>query len=239
MKVKCIIVDDEELALDILEEFIRRIDFLQLEGRCRNALEAINILAKKQVDLIFLDIQMPGLTGLQMLRNLSNLPPVIITTAYPNYAIEGFELEVLDYLLKPIPFERFLKSVNRFFAVHTQPAATVLPPQPAEEPFIFVKADKRMIKIPLAGILYLESTRNYVIIQLADGSQVKTLSTISHIEEKLPDADFVRIHRSFIVAVKRIKAYTQGSLQVGEKYLPLGRNYKQVVLGVLNRGKIL
>jgi DNA-binding LytR/AlgR family response regulator len=241
MKVKCLIVDDEDLALDILEAFIKKTDFLQLEGRCKSAMEAISILNKKKIDLVFLDIQMPEITGIQLLKNIQVIPSVIITTAYPNYAVEGFELDVMDYLLKPIPFERFLKAVNRYLAKQTKNA--ISPPVESaattqnEESF-FVKSDKRMIRVATSDILYIESIRNYVDIHLKDNDKIKTLTTIGNLEEKLPPGDFLRIHRSFIVAIKKIQSYTPGSVLIGGKYLALGRNYKQYALSILNKKSI-
>lgn len=240
MKVKCLIVDDEDLALDIMEAFIGRIDFLQLEGRCKSAIDALGILNKKSIDLVFLDIQMPELTGLQLLKNLSNVPPVIITTAYPNYAIESFELEVLDYLLKPFSFERFFKSVNRFFvqkSKHT-PSFKDFTERADDEEFIFVKSDKQMVKVFLSKILYIESIRNYAIINLIDKAQIKTISTIANIESALPENDFIRIHRSFILSISKIQSFTPGGIQAGGKFIPIGRNYKNFVLNRLNKNSI-
>jgi len=241
MKIKCLIIDDEDLALDILEEFIGRIDFLQLAGRCKNAVDALGFMNKTNVDLIFVDIQMPGLTGIQLLKNLSNAPSVIITTAYPNYAIEGFELNVLDYLLKPIAFERFFKSVNRFFSQNTKYAPVLKDNSEyvkAEEAFIFVRSDKQMVKIFLWDILYIESKRNYALINLADRTQIKTISTISNIESILSEKDFMRVHRSFIIAINKIHVFNAGSIHIADSHIPIGRNYTSYVLSQLNKKSI-
>lgn len=236
MKIKCIIVDDEELALDVLENFISQVGFLQLEGRCKTAVEALAVLNKKKIDLMFLDIQMPGLTGMQFLKSLSHPPEVIITTAYPNHAVEGFEMQVLDYLLKPIPFERFLRAVNRFTNKNATPGGAEI--QAAIHPVsLFVKSEKQMVNIFLDDIIYIESIRNYVVIRLKDKREIRTLSTISSIEEKLPHEDFMRIHRSFIVSINKIQSYNGGGVTAGGKFLPFGRNFKDHALAALhNRG---
>ncbi|MCY1633786.1 LytR/AlgR family response regulator transcription factor [Marinifilum sp. D737] len=240
MKVKCLIVDDEDLALDVIEEYINRIDYLQLEGKCKSAVEALSILNSKQIDLLFLDIQMPGLTGIQLLRNLSNPPTVIFTTAYSDFALEGFELEALDYLIKPIPFERFINAVNRYFKLkkHQYHIAEKQESTLSEQPFIFVKSEKRMVKVFLHEILYIESHRNYVSIYLENGNEVVTLNTISNIEEKLPEMNFLRIHRSFIVAINKLSSYSSANIEIGNKQLPIGRNYKNMVMDVLDQNSI-
>ncbi|MCL3781896.1 response regulator transcription factor [Prolixibacteraceae bacterium JC049] len=240
MNVKCLIVDDEELALDVLEAYIKRIDYLHLVGRCKSAMEALTVLNSQSVDLLFLDIQMPGLTGIQFLRSLSNPPAVIFTTAYSEYALQGFELEALDYLIKPISFERFINSVNRYFKNKKQ--APQITQQPAtvsdQQPFIFVKSEKRMVKVFLHHILYVESIRNYVHIYLNDGSEIVTLNTISNIEEKLPEMNFLRIHRSFIVAINKINSYSSSNIEVNKQLLPIGRNYKNNVISLLDQNTI-
>jgi DNA-binding LytR/AlgR family response regulator len=232
MKIKCLIVDDEELALDVLENFISQVEFLQLEARCKTAIEALTVLNKKKIDLMFLDIQMPELTGIQLLRSVSHAPEVILTTAYSNYAIEAFELEVLDYLLKPIPFERFLKAVNRFSAKHAMPLQNN-EGAAAKSASFYVKCDKQMVNIMLNDILYIESIRNYVVIKLKNKKEIKTLSTISSIEKKLSENDFLRIHRSFIVALNKIESFNGGGVTAGGMFLPFGRNYKNYAFNLL------
>ncbi|TAJ13677.1 DNA-binding response regulator [Marinilabiliaceae bacterium JC017] len=240
MKVRCLIVDDEDLAIDVIAEYISRIDYLELVGICKSAVEALAVLNQKQVDLLFLDIQMPGLTGLQLLRNLSNRPEVIFTTAYSEYALEGFELEALDYLIKPIPFDRFIKAINRYFKMRQHPLE--IPEQTVKDTFldsfIFVKSDKVMVKVILSEINHIESLRNYVSIFLKDGKEVKTLNTISNIEEKLPESHFLRVHRSFIIAIDKIESYTSGSVKIAGQYIPIGRNYKDQVKQVLEQRSI-
>ncbi|MCU4154841.1 response regulator transcription factor [Carboxylicivirga sp. A043] len=237
--VNCLVVDDESLAVDVLSEYISRLDNLHLVDTCNNAVEAIQKLNDHQVDLLFLDIQMPGLTGLQLIRNLSHRPEVIFTTAYSEYALEGFELEALDYLIKPISFERFIKAVNRYFKNHQQ---TEIPQNNSTntfiDAFIFVKSDKMMVKVVLQDITHIESLRNYVSIYLSDGREIKTMNTISNIEEKLPETHFLRVHRSYIIAIDKIESYTTGSLNITDQNIPIGRNYKEQVLSILEKKSI-
>lgn len=240
MKVKCLIVDDEDLALDVIEEYIRRIDYLQLEGRCKSAVEALSVLNSKKIDLLFLDIQMPGLTGIQLLRNISNPPTVIFTTAYSEFAMESYDLEVLDYLIKPIPFERFIKAVNRYFKLnkHDYQIPEKKDQNTPYQAFIFVKSEKKMVKVFLNKILHIESLRNYVSIYLENGQEIITLNTISNIEEKLPETMFLRVHRSFIIATDKIKSFTSSIIQIEQKHIPIGRNYKSMVMDVLKQNSI-
>ncbi|MBR8536563.1 response regulator transcription factor [Carboxylicivirga sediminis] len=227
-KVRCLIVDDEELAVDIIAEYISRIDKLEIAGTCSNAIEALQFINEHPIDLLFLDIQMPGLTGLELTKSMSTRPEIIFTTAYTQYALEGFELEALDYLVKPISFERFIKAVNRYFKLHQQQE---LPSQADStdfrHSFIFIKSDKMMIKVMLHEINYIESVRNYVSIFLIDGREVRTLNTISNIEEKLPASHFMRIHRSFIVSLDKIDSYIGGSVKLARQTIPIGRHYKE------------
>jgi len=240
MNVKCLIVDDEDLALDVITEYINRIDYLELVGTCKNAVEALAILNQQSIDLLFLDIQMPGLTGLQLMRNLSSPPEVIFTTAYSEYALEGFELEALDYLIKPIPFDRFIKAINRYFKRNHQPMQIPEqgPSDTFKDSFIFVKSDKVMVKVVLSDITHIESLRNYVSIYMKEGKEIKTLNTISNIEEKLPETHFLRIHRSYIIAIDKIESYTSGSIKMAGQYIPIGRNYKEQVKEVLEQRSI-
>lgn len=231
MKIKCLIVDDEDLAIDVIAEYVKRIDYLELIGSSNNAVDAMALLNQHKVDLLFLDIQMPGLTGLQLLRNLSDRPEVILTTAYSEYALEGYELQALDYLIKPISFERFIKAINRFFKIRE--SQIQLPETQANKPsndtFIFVKSEKMMVKVVLSEICYIESLRNYVSIFLSNGKVLKTMNTITNIEEKLPETQFLRVHRSFIIAIDKIDSYTSGSFKVNKQIIPIGRLYKDNV----------
>jgi DNA-binding LytR/AlgR family response regulator len=242
MKIKCLIVDDEPLALDVLETFVQRLDNLELVGRCSNAVEAYNYLQTEDVDLIFLDIQMPKLTGIEFLKSLSNPPKVIFTTAYRDYAVEGYELNAIDYLLKPIAFERFLKAVAKVTSV-TQPAAapTVATPHVAsnyQDAYIYLKADKKMVKVMLADILYIESLKDYIRVK-TDTKEVISYQKISFLEEKLPKDKFLRIHRSFIVALDKVQAFSATTVELGKVEIPIGRFYKNDVLQVLGKNNLL
>ena len=232
--MKCIIVDDEPLAIEILESYVSKIDQLEIAGTFRNAVSAFAFLQQNTVDLIFLDIQMPKLSGIDFLRTLKNPPKVILTTAFRDYALDGFELEVVDYLLKPIPFERFLKAVAK---VLHQPAAAAVTPKPdatAADSFVYFKVDKKMIKTRMADILYIESIKDYVKVKTAD-KEIITQQKISYLEESLPRDLFLRIHRSFIVNVERIDAYSATDVEIGKHFVPIGRNYKNDVMKILAR----
>ncbi|MES2730755.1 MAG: LytTR family DNA-binding domain-containing protein [Bacteroidota bacterium] len=237
MKIQCLIVDDEPLALDILESYVQRLDSLALVGRCENAIEAFNLLQKHPVDLLFLDIQMPKLTGIDFLKNIRNPPKVIFTTAFREYAIESYELNAVDYLLKPIPFERFLRAVNKVVQ-HTIPNPSTAPSPHDTAPddaFIYLKADKKMVKVMLREIIYLESLKDYIRVKTAT-KEIISLQKISFLEEKLPEGKFLRIHRSFIIAVDKIQAFSATHVELaGNKEIPIGRNYKAEVLQALGK----
>ncbi len=244
--INAIIVDDEPLALDVLETYIDKLSEVNLIARCNNALEANEALKNNQVDLMFLDIQMPQLTGIDFLKTLSNPPLVIFTTAYANYAIEGFELNAIDYLLKPISLERFMKAVNKAIEqveLHRKdsPATTVVA-QEAEGPdFIFVKADKKLIKVKFADVIYIEGLKDYVIIRM-ENSRVITLQTMKSLESKLPNNIFQRIHRSYIINIDRINAVVGNMIEVQEKgqmkHLPIGKNYREELLKIVNKNRL-
>ncbi|MDP5171995.1 MAG: LytTR family DNA-binding domain-containing protein [Bacteroidia bacterium] len=243
MSIRCMIVDDEPLALDVLENYIDKIDNLTLVARLDNAIEAFNRLNREAVDLVFLDIQMPRLTGIELLRNMSNPPRVIFTTAYRDYALAGFELDAIDYLLKPISFDRFLRAVNKAYqiSVPNVPAsfhASEVEEQSYEEAFLYLKADKKMVKILLKDILYIESLKDYVRVKTRDKS-VTSYQRISFLEEKLPEDRFLRIHRSFIIAMDKIDAFSNSAVEIGEVELPIGRNYRNEVLNALNQKNLL
>lgn len=244
MKIRCVIVDDEPLALDVLEAYIDKIDDLELVARVDNAIDAFNLLNRTQVDLLFLDIQMPKLSGIELLKNINHTPRVILTTAYRDYALQGYELNVLDYLLKPISFDRFLRAINKIYqGSNMQPALPTLSPVNAEsqaytEAFIYLKSDKKMIKVLLRDILYVESLKDYVRVKTLSKT-VTAYQRISNLEEKLPEDRFIRIHRSYIVAIDKVDAYSNPAVEIGGKEIPIGRNYRNQALKALNEKNIL
>lgn len=243
MKTRCVIVDDEPLALDVLEAYIDKIDDLELVARVDNAIEAFNLLNRTPVDLLFLDIQMPKLTGIELLKNISHPPKVIFTTAYRDYALEGYELDVADYLLKPISFERFLRSINKIYQGHSQGLAPIVlgennNSQAYEEAFIYLKADKKMVKVLLRDILYVESLKDYVRVKTLNKT-VTAYQRISYLEEKLPENKFIRIHRSYIIAMDKVEAYSTPYVEIGGKEIPIGRNYRSEALKALNQKNLL
>ena len=237
--IKVLIVDDEPLAQEVLETYIEQIPDLDLVGKCGNAMEASSILSSENVDLLLLDIQMPQVTGLELVKSLNNPPVVVFTTAYPDYALDGFELDALDYLLKPISMERFLKAINKV-RKHLQMQDTAKHVDPDDE-YFFVKADKKLIKVKFSEILYIEGLKDYVIIRMEEG-RVITLQTMKSLEDKLPSDKFMRIHRSYIVALDKIHALVGNMVEVMEKgqtkHLPVGKNYKDDLLKLINENKL-
>lgn len=238
--IKAILVDDEPLALEILESYASRIPELQIIASCSNAIEAQHVLETGEVELIFLDIQMPQITGIEWLRSLSNPPLAILTTAYSDYAVDGFELNVVDYLLKPIAFDRFLKAFNKAKdqLKLKSPASTH---QREDTNFIFVKADKKLVRVNFDEVVYIEGLKDYVIIRL-DHDRVITLQTMKSLEEKLPSHIFKRVHRSYIVNIGKIQAIDGSTIEVLEKnqtkLLPIGKNYRDEILEIIERKRI-
>jgi len=241
-KIVCLAVDDEPPALEVLKNYISAISSLELAGTCNNAIEASNILRSRKIDLLFLDIQMPQLLGTDLIRTLKNPPKVIFTTAYRKFAIEGFELDAVDYLLKPISFERFLKSVNKVMEATPQKsqapaAASIQPAAPVSvqvDPFIHVRVERKMIKIALDDILYIESLRDYIKV-VTRSRAIITKQSISSLEETLPKDAFVRIHRSYIVALNKVESYTNELVEIARQELPISRMYRLDVEKVLQR----
>lgn len=232
--MRCIIVDDEKLVRDLLEDNIRQIPFLQLVNICKNALEATGILETEKVDLIFLDIQMPRLNGLQFLQSLQDPPLVILVTAYEQYALEGFDLHVVDYLLKPFPFERFLKACHRANELfRMQQNKTTTAPAPVVE-YIFVSVEYAQVKIMLSDITYIEAVKDYIKIYLSSSPRpVLTRMTLKAIEEKVPASAFVRTHKSYLVAVGKITVLKRDLVCIGDKEIPVSRFYKDNIAGIL------
>jgi DNA-binding LytR/AlgR family response regulator len=229
MKLNCLIIEDEPIAQEILRSYIDRIDFLHVCGQMNHALDAFNYLSNHAVDVLFLDIKMPQMTGLELLRSLKHKPKVIITSAYRYYATDAFELDVIDYLLKPYPFERFLKSIGK---ISQQPTEINEQPTP-DELYIFVKGNKQLHKILIDDILFLESQRDYLKFKLNNQPEVITRQTIGYYEQFLPAQLFLRVHRSFIVAVKKITVIESSKLKVSSFEIPVGRNYRQQIQELL------
>ena len=232
-KIRCIIVDDEPVALDIMENHLSKIDKIKIIGRCRNATEAFNMINANKTDLIFLDINMPGISGISFAKSINKDIKIIFTTAYREYAIEGFDLHAVDYLLKPISFDRLLDAVNNFQQVHLDPEVPKVRNE-ASTDFIFVKIDRKMYKIDFSKILWVESLSDYLKIETSDGSKV-TRETISSIEMKLPPSKFIRIHRSFIIAIDQIESYSNEEVVIQNKSIPISRTYKEQVLKTLEK----
>lgn len=229
-KISCIIVDDEPMAREILSSFVAKISQLDLIKTCSNAMEAFEILSKKQVDLIFLDINMPEVSGLSLAKSINKKTKIIFTTAYREYAIDGFDLQAVDYLLKPIAFERFLKAINKFFEVsnsyHNERAPET---KHTRNTFIFVRADRKMLKVNFSDILYIESLSDYIKIHTKE-TTIVTRETISNIESKLPQAIFLRVHRSFIISIPKVSSYTNEFVEIDKKAISISRSYKDAVL---------
>lgn len=232
MNIKCIITDDEPIARKGLRGYIEKIEFLDLVGECENAIELNAMLKTVQPDLIFLDIEMPFLSGLDFLSTLHNPPKVILTTAYERYALQGYELDVVDYLLKPITFERFLKAVNKVFDQLKKEEKT------EDEKFIFVKSDKSLKKIRLDDILFIESMENYIVIHTPACKEV-VLTTLKNILSSLPENRFLQVHRSFIIQLKHVDSIEGNQLIIGQSKIPVARNLKDDVLKAIVNDRLI
>lgn len=234
-KVVCLAVDDEPPALDVLQKYISSVPSLELAGVCNNAVEAISVLQQHRIDLLFLDIQMPQLLGTDFIRTLKNPPKVIFTTAYRKFAVEGFELNAVDYLLKPISFERFLKAVNRVMDITlpiTDNVGNTTDKSISDDSFIFFRADRKTLKVALDDIVYIESLKDYVKV-ITNTKTIITKQSISALEEMLPKESFLRIHRSYIVALNKIESFTSELIGIAKQELPISRMYRHEVEKVL------
>lgn len=224
MKIKCLIVDDEPIAQNILKTFVKDTPILSLEAVCSNALEAFEILKEKNIDLIFLDIEMPKLSGIGFLKSLTDAPAVIITTAYRDFALEGYDLNVVDYLLKPFSFERFLKAVNKYNKSLPQES---IPIESPEKNFAYFKSERKKVKVNYNEILYFEGLGNYVKIHLEKGKNLVIYHKLTDLEKSLSRKKFLRIHRSFLIAIDKVKAYGTDYVEIGQKQLSVGNTYKE------------
>ena len=230
-KIKCLLVDDEPLAIDLLKQHIAQIDLLEVAGDCPNALKGLEVLRTREIDLLFLDIRMPSITGLELLKLLHHPPKVIITTAYREYALDGYDLDIVDYLLKPITFDRFLKAIQRLLRHIEQPL--LLPAPAAAEPqLLYIKSGYKNLRLTTDTILYMESLKDYVKIHTSTGA-ITTKYKISEMEMELGATNFLRIHRSFIVNLKHVTAYTASHVEIGARELPIGESYKGYVLKII------
>lgn len=227
----CIIIDDEPIAIRVIQSYVEKLDDIKVLGAFTNALDALKILHAQTVDLLFLDIQMPGINGMEFFRSIKHPPQVVFTTAFRNYAADAFDLDALDYLLKPIPFDRFLKAINKF--LDQKAAETTQENKTDDERFIVVKSDKRNHKLKVSEILYIESLDDYIKIHLQNRSLVCYLR-LNAIEEQLNNSDFTRVHRSFLVNIKHVSAFTHYQVEVAGKRIPVGRKYKDETIKRLN-----
>ena len=236
-KIICLLVDDEPPALDVLKNYIAAVSSLEMAGTCSDAVEALNFLRKQTIDLLFLDIQMPHLLGTDLIRTLNKPPKVIFTTAYRKFAVEGFELDAVDYLLKPISFERFLKAVNKVMETNLIAAENNNghhdQQYKLQHASINLRADRKNLKVLLEDILYIESLKDYIKV-VTVARNIISKQSISSIEEALPKTNFIRIHRSFIVAISKIESFTSDTIEIAKHELPISRMYRHEVEKLLN-----
>ncbi len=239
--MNCIIIDDEPLAIKVISSHIEHVDGLKLVGEFRSAMDAFSILQSGNVDLMFLDIQMPKVTGIEFLKTLRKRPHVILCTAYRDYALEGFNLDVVDYLVKPIPFERFLQAIGKVYQLMNR-TTPVIENNNSESvldapAFIYVRSEKEHIKIHLSDIHYIKSIKNHVIIYTENG-RIITHKQISEMEQKLPGQHFVRVHRSYLIAIDKVQKFTQTHLTINGEVIPIGRHYKMETISRLQENVI-
>lgn len=232
-QLNCIIVEDEPLAAEVLQDYVTQVPFLHLKGICTDALYAMELLQKEKIGLMFLDIHLPKLKGLDFLKTLHKPPQVIITTAYHEYALRGYEHNVVDYLLKPVEFSRFLQAVNKLNTTPS-PAAVLNKPARPEKEFFFFNVSKKKVKVLLDEILYIESLKEYIRVVTKEKTII-TKFQLGQIEELLSKKNFLRIHRSFIVAKDKVDAFTATEVEINNKQLPIGRSYKELVQAELEK----
>ena len=226
--IRCLVVDDEPLALDILEDYISKVPFLTLVKTTTSAIEGLSLVQSDAIDLVFLDVQMPELTGIQFLKIINGKCDVILTTAYSQYALDGYELDVVDYLLKPIAFDRFYKAAQKVLqnSGNTNSLAPEVLPAQKNHDFIFVKAEHKIQKIYLDDILYIEGLKDYISI-FTKSERIITLQNMKKMEESLPSKSFIRVHKSYIIALGKIESIERSRIQIGEKIIPIGDTYRE------------
>ena len=238
--INCVIIDDEPLAREGLANYVREVDFLHLVGTCENPLELIQLLDQQPVDLIFLDIQMPKMNGIDFLKIVQNLPMVIITTAFPSFALESFQLNVLDYLLKPITFDRFMKSASKARDYHRLVTKATSPDSSHIEPgddYFFIKCSSKYEKILIEDILYIEGLQNYVTIYTLKGKYV-TMLYLKNLEQNLDSKSFIRVHKSYIVAINKIDGIEGNEIFIRTQRIPISRNYREQVINQVVKDKL-
>lgn len=231
--ISCLILDDEPVAREIIATHLGKIPSIKIEASCSNAIEAFHVLRSHKIDLVFLDINMPEVSGIAFAKSINKNIKVIFTTAYRDFAVEGFELQAVDYLLKPISFERLLKAVHNYFDIHANSKQTEST-QVNNNDFMFIRADRRMIKVDFSSIIYIESYSDYIKIHITNHTLV-TRETLNAIEAKLPNNHFIRIHRSFIIALKHIQSFTNEEITINNIALTISRSYKKEVLKALEQ----
>jgi DNA-binding LytR/AlgR family response regulator len=232
-RYNCIIVEDEPLAAEVVRDYIVQVPFLQLKGICTDALYAMEMLQKEKIDLVFLDIHLPKLKGFDFIKALKTPPQIIITSAYQEYALQGYELNVVDYLLKPIEFNRFLMAVNKLKEQRQADASPIIPQAAAERASLFFNVSKKRVKVYIDEILFIESLKEYIRITTKDKS-ILTKFQLGEIEEMLAKNGFLRIHRSFLVAKNKIDAFTATDVEINGRQIPIGRSYKELVMAALD-----
>ena len=233
---KCLIVEDEPLAAEVLQDYIKQVPFLQLKGVCTDAMYAMDTMQQQKIDVIFLDIHLPKLKGLEFIKTLQHPPHIIITTAYHEYALKGYEYNVVDYLLKPIEFSRFISAVNKLKLLTPAERNRVALSETKEKAYLFFNVSKKKVKIYIDEILYIESLKEYIRI-ITPSKTILTKFQLGQMEDLLTNSNFMRVHRSFIVAKNKIEAFTATDVEIGGKQIPIGRSYKELVLSVLDHSK--
>ena len=232
--IQCLLVDDEPPAREILRRYIGDIATMELAAECSNALQAFTVLQKEPIDLMFLDVRMPRMNGNDFLKSLRHPPKVILTTAYPEYAVEGYELDVVDYLLKPVPFDRFLKAVNKAFPTGGVPEEKMDVTEKKKQAFVYFRIDRKMKKVMLDDILYIESMKDYIKLFTSEGTLI-TKQSISSVEEMLPEKEFARVHRSYIISLNNIKSFTAEVIEIGNTNIPIGKLYRSDAMRILQQ----
>jgi len=236
--LKCIAVDDEKLALELLADNISKLSYLQLVAKCRSAVEAIKALEEQDIDLVFLDIQMPGLTGLQLIQSIRQKPMIILVTAYEKYALEGYGLDVIDYLVKPVALERFIKACNKALELQQLKTKHIDKAKERDKDYFFINADYSLVKIDFADILYIEGLRDYIKIHLKSTRPIITRMNVGTIEDQLPVSRFIRIHKSYIISVDQVTAIRKNSVFLGELEVPVSHSYREAISIITGRKEV-